>query len=195
MTTQFETLANGLGFTLLLMILCVGYFSDRTVSFDNTINNVDGNNAHEGTIMSQNSTHAKWFDTIEQLCLCLPSIGSNLASGSCSSAPVAAEACKAIWGLLKGLNILTTKGHRQSFPLSLLRDNAQPRADERQSGAESRSDSATKYVIEQVIASLLKSRDMTVAICYTLMHGSESGISSVTQVWSAHCARCYHFLL
>ena len=177
----------------LLMILYGMYFCDRTISSYNIVNNVDGNNTQEGTIMSQILGQAKSLGTVEQLCLCLTSTGSNLASGSCSSAPVAAEACKAIWGLLKGLNILTTKGHRQSFPLSLLRDNAQTIADERQSGAESRSDSATKYVIEQVIASLLKSREMTVAICYTLMHGSESGISSVTQVWSSHCARCYHF--
>ena len=74
---------------LLLMILFVGYFSDRTISSDNTINNVDGNNTHEGTIMSQISAHAKRLDTVERLCLCLPSIGSNLASGSCSSTLVA----------------------------------------------------------------------------------------------------------
>jgi fused-like protein len=164
---------------------------DKIISSDNTTNAVDGNSTQEGTIMSQILGQAKNLGTVEQLCLCLTSTGSSLASGSCSSAPVAAEACKAIWNLLKGLNILTVRGHKQSFPLSLLRGNAQSIADGRQNGAESRADSATKVMIEQVIASLLKSRDMNVAICYVLMHGSESGISAVIQVWTLHCARYY----
>ena len=67
-----------LGFTLLLMILSVRYFSYRTISSYNIVNNVDGNNTQEG---------------------------SNLASSSCSSAPIVTESCKAIWGLLKNLNI------------------------------------------------------------------------------------------
>ena len=67
-----------LGFTLLLMILSVRYFSYRTISSYNIVNNVDGNNTQEG---------------------------SNLASSSCSSIPIVIESCKAIWGLLKNLNI------------------------------------------------------------------------------------------
>ena len=60
------------------MIFFVRYFSDRTISSYNIVNSVDGNNTREG---------------------------SNLASSSCSSVPSVNESCKAIWGLLKNLNI------------------------------------------------------------------------------------------
>ena len=87
------------------MILSVRYFSDRTISSYNIVNNVDGNNTQEGTITSQILGQAKRLGIVEQLCSCLLSRGTNLASSSCSSAPSVNESCKAIWGLLKNFNI------------------------------------------------------------------------------------------
>lgn len=135
----------------------------------------------EGTIMSQIVGQAKALDTMEQLCLCLTTTGSNIASGACSSAPVAAEACKAIWGLLSALTIVATRGQRQSFPLTSVRANSRLKTEGSEAVSECRAESAAKPLIEQVTESIMKSREMHVAMCYALLHGSESGLSSVIQ--------------
>ena len=46
------------------MILSVRYFSDRTISSYNIVNNVDGNNTQEGTVMSQILGQVKRLDIV-----------------------------------------------------------------------------------------------------------------------------------
>ncbi|MCO5586124.1 hypothetical protein L7F22_040064 [Adiantum nelumboides] len=142
--------------------------------------------SQEGTIMSQIVGQAKSLGTMDQLCLCLTVAGSNIALSTSSSTPVAAEACKAIWGLVSALNIISTRGQKQHFPLEQIRANRELKPDGMNS-MESRTESAIKPQIEQVAESLMKSRDIQVAICYALLHGSESGLSSVIQILLRCC--------
>ncbi|KAI5058935.1 hypothetical protein GOP47_0025254 [Adiantum capillus-veneris] len=142
--------------------------------------------SQEGNIMSQIVGQAKSLDTMEQLCLCLTIAGSNIGSGAGSSAPVAAEACKAIWGLISALNVISTRGQKQNFPLAQIRANREVKPDGMES-MESRTESAIKPQIEQVAEALMKSRDIQVAVCYALLHGSESGLSSVIQILLRCC--------
>lgn len=164
--------------TLLLTRLALGLSKIFT---SGGAHKIDETASQEGTIMSQIVGQAKALDTMEQLCLCLTTTGSIIASGGCSSAPVAAEACKAMWGLLSALNTVATRGQKQSFPLTLVQAKDRPKTEGIEAVSECRAESATKPLIEQVTESIIKSRDMHVAICYALLHGSESGLSSVIQ--------------
>ncbi|KAH7292834.1 hypothetical protein KP509_28G000900 [Ceratopteris richardii] len=169
--------------TLLLTRLTLGLsklMSSGTQRLDEAAN-------QEGALISQIIGQAKSLDIMDQLCLCLTGAGSHIAAGVVSSAPVAAEACKAIWGLLSALNIVATRGVKQSFPLTLSQTRNRLKTGGIEISSDLKIENAIKAEIERFTELLMKSRDMQVSICYALMHGSESGLSSVIQILLQCC--------
>ncbi|CAM6128762.1 unnamed protein product [Calypogeia fissa] len=150
--------------------------------------NVGGAATVEGQVMTQIILQAKTVGTADHLCSCLGATGTSLISASCTSAPVAGEACKGLWALISGLNLATGKRDlRHGFPLAVLKGYAEPWADDRKGEEGSGPDDGSSAVIEMVTDCITKSKSVQVAVCYALLHSSHNALSAVVQVLLRCC--------
>ncbi|XP_024540198.1 serine/threonine-protein kinase TIO isoform X1 [Selaginella moellendorffii] len=130
-------------------------------------------------IMTQIVGQARSLSIADHLCSCLNVTGSNLMSSLWTSSPAAGEACKAMWALTLGLNLLTGKEtHPQGFPLAVLRGWTEAKND---------SNKLSDGVMEVVTDSICKLKGVQAGLCHSLLHGSESTLSSTLQILLRCC--------
>lgn len=126
--------------------------------------------------------HARTSGFVDLLCLCLSTSGSVLMAGCSNMLPAACEACKAIWALVDALEFVTLKGHAYLFPLNSLRSHSLLRLNIRDNDHGSLHETESDKIIEMVVRTLLKSKQVQVAIYYCLHQGLESTLSAAIQV-------------
>ncbi|OVA06997.1 Armadillo [Macleaya cordata] len=131
--------------------------------------------------------HAKTSGVADLLSLCLVASGSSLIAGSSNMLRAACEACRAIWALIFGLEILFTKAHVYLFPLQTFWNHSLLRLDigEHERGSMLGMESAK--VVDAVAKALLKSKAMQVAIYYCLHQRLESALSAALQLMLRCC--------
>ncbi|EFJ33693.1 hypothetical protein SELMODRAFT_230534 [Selaginella moellendorffii] len=118
-------------------------------------------------IMTQIVGQARSLSIADHLCSCLNVTGSNLMSSLWTSSPAAGEACKAMWALTLGLNLLT-----------VLRGWTEAKND---------SNKLSDGVMEVVTDSICKLKGVQAGLCHSLLHGSESTLSSTLQILLRCC--------
>ncbi|KAL2612342.1 hypothetical protein R1flu_024034 [Riccia fluitans] len=145
----------------------------------------------EGQIMVQIIGQAKAVGTAEHLCSCLSTAGTSLISATSTSAPAAGEACKGLWALISGMNLTSSKGERRhGFPLAVLKGYAETWADD-MTGEEEyvKQEEGSSMVVRLVTDCISKSKNVQVAVCYALLHGSDVALSAVMQVLLRCCVQ------
>ncbi|KAJ7544459.1 hypothetical protein O6H91_09G079900 [Diphasiastrum complanatum] len=139
-------------------------------------------------ITSQIIGQARTCRLVDHLCSCLSISGSNLASGTFTSAPAAGEACKGIWGLMNGLSILSEKGIKKpAFPLAFSRDHLKLGTNEKKADGEPKGTDACLGIVETVTDNLVKEKGVQLAVSHALLHGSDSALTSTMQILIRCC--------
>lgn len=136
-----------------------------------------------GLILGQ----AKALGIVGQLCACLDTLGTNLMSGSCNSAPAVAEACKALWLLIDAFNVAPGNVQNRVFPLNALKAYALKLLDPKEPIEQLKAEHGASGVVETVTNCLLKSKGMQYAFRYALLQGSEFTLSACMQVLMRCC--------
>ncbi|XP_058074020.1 serine/threonine-protein kinase TIO [Magnolia sinica] len=131
--------------------------------------------------------HARTSGIVDLLCLCLATSGSSLISGSSNMLPAASEACKALWALTDALEIMSTKGHANLFPLNSFRSHTLLRLDIKCNNQSTVLETQSSKIVDRVARTFLKSKPMQVATYYCIHQGLESTLSAVIQLMLRIC--------
>lgn len=126
--------------------------------------------------------HAKTSGVADLLSLCLVASGTSLIAGSSNILRAACEACRAMWALINGLEILFTKGHVYLFPLQTFWSHSLHRLDIGEHESGSMLGMESMKIVDAVAKALLKSKAMQVAIYYCLHQRLEFALSAAIQV-------------
>lgn len=131
--------------------------------------------------------HAKTAGVAESLSVCLVASGTSLIAGSPNMLRAACEACRGLWALVNGFEILFTAGNIYLFPLKTFWSHSLHRLDigEHERGSMLGIESAK--VIDAVAKALIKSKAMQVAIYYCLHQRMESALSAAIQLMLRCC--------
>ncbi|XP_042508121.1 serine/threonine-protein kinase TIO isoform X2 [Macadamia integrifolia] len=137
--------------------------------------------------------HAKTFNVLDVLFLCLAASGSRLMSGATNVLCSACEACRAIWALIDALEVLSMKGHAYLFPLNTLRSNSLHRLDIKEHDRGSLNGTNMVKVTDAVVRAFIKSKSMQVAIYYCLHQRMELALSAAIQLMLRCCVHSGYF--
>lgn len=127
--------------------------------------------------------HAKTSGLVDYLCLCLVNSGSSLISGSSNMLRAACEACRAIWSLIDGLEILGMKEKPLLFPLHALRSHSLVRLDTREHDGSPLLGTESAKIVDVVTRAFVTSKAVQVAIYYCLHQRLEASLSAGIQVF------------